>query len=196
MNHNRPVQLKTSKMIDVRFSEVDAMNIVWHGSYALYFEDAREQFGKDFGLSYMSYFDNGYYAPLVELTFNFKKPLLYEQKARIDIIYRNVPAAKVIFDYEIWLTSPSSKKIQTSNYPPLERVQTSTCPSLEEVQASNYPPLEGVQASNYPPLEGVQGEVALIATGSSTQVFLDQDYNLVWTNPPFYEAWKRKYNLL
>ena len=163
MNHNRPVQLKTSKIIDVRFSEVDAMNIVWHGSYALYFEDAREQFGKDFGLSYMRYFENGYYAPLVELTFSFKKPLLYEQKARIDIIYRNVPAAKVIFDYEIWLTSPSSKE---------------------------------TQASNYPPLEGAQGEVSLIATGSSTQVFLDQDYNLVWSNPPFYEEWKKKYKLL
>jgi len=144
MNHNIPVQLKTSKEFDVRFSEVDSMNIVWHGSYALYFEDAREQFGKEFGLSYMFYFDNGYYAPLVELNFSYKKPLLYEQKARIEIIYRNVPAAKVIFDYEIYLTSDNS----------------------------------------------------LIATGTSTQVFLDHDYNLMWTNPPFYEEWKRKYDLL
>ena len=144
MNHNVPVHLKTSKEFDVRFSEVDSMNIVWHGSYALYFEDAREQFGKEFGLSYMFYFDNGYYAPLVELNFSYKKPLLYEQKARIEIIYRNVPAAKVIFDYEIYLTSDNS----------------------------------------------------LIATGTSTQVFLDHDYNLMWTNPPFYEEWKRKYDLL
>ncbi|MDR1336675.1 MAG: acyl-CoA thioesterase, partial [Tannerella sp.] len=27
--------LKTSKEIEVRFSEVDSMHIVWHGSYAL-----------------------------------------------------------------------------------------------------------------------------------------------------------------
>ena len=144
MKPDVPVQLKTSKMIDVRFSEVDSMNIVWHGSYALYFEDAREQFGKEFGLSYMFYFDNGYYAPLVDLNFSYKKPLLYGQQAIIDIIYRNVPAAKVIFDYEIRLSSDDS----------------------------------------------------LLATGSSTQVFLDQNYNLVWTNPLFYEAWKRKYDLL
>ena len=32
----------------IRFSEVDSMNVVWHGSYALYFEDAREAFGKKY----------------------------------------------------------------------------------------------------------------------------------------------------
>jgi len=144
MKQDEPVQMTASKEFEVRFSEVDSMGIVWHGSYALYFEDAREQFGKEFGLSYMGYFEHGYYAPLVDLCFSYKKPLLYEQKARIHIFFRNVPAAKIIFDYEIRLISDDS----------------------------------------------------LIATGSSTQVFLDRDYNLVWSNPPFYEDWKKKYNLL
>ena len=36
------MELKASKDIEIRFSEVDSMNVVWHGSYALYFEDARE----------------------------------------------------------------------------------------------------------------------------------------------------------
>jgi acyl-CoA thioester hydrolase len=143
MKTNEDIQLKTSKEFEIRFSEVDSMHIVWHGSYALYFEDAREQFGKEFGLSYQGYFDNGYYAPLVDLSFSYKKPLLFGQQARIDITYRNVPAAKVIFDYGIRLITDNS----------------------------------------------------LIATGTSTQVFLDRDYNLVWSNPPFYEEWKRKYGL-
>lgn len=144
MKDDEMKQLKTSKEFEIRFSEVDSMNIVWHGSYALYFEDAREQFGKEFGLTYMGYFDNGYYAPIVELNFSYKKPLLYGQKARVDIFYRNIPAAKVVFDYEIRLITDDS----------------------------------------------------LIATGSSTQVFLDLNYNLVWSNPPFYEEWKKKHNLL
>jgi acyl-CoA thioester hydrolase len=137
-------RLKTSKEIEVRFSEVDSMNIVWHGSYALYFEDAREAFGKTFGLSYQQYFANNCYAPLVELHFSYKHPLFHGQRARVDIAYRNVPAAKVIFDYEIYLL-------------PDDR---------------------------------------LVATGTSTQVFLDKDFRLLWSNPPFYEAWKKKYNLL
>jgi acyl-CoA thioester hydrolase len=39
-----------------------------------------------------------------------------------------------------------------------------------------------------------KGEVA--CTGETTQVFLDKDGNLMLTNPPFYEEWKRKVGLL
>jgi acyl-CoA thioester hydrolase len=144
MNKDRkdPV-LKTSKEIGIRFSEVDSMNIVWHGSYALYFEDAREAFGSKYGLGYMDIFGNGYYAPLVDLKFHYRKTLAYGQKARIDIIFCNTEAAKIIFDYEIFDGNDSS----------------------------------------------------LIATGRSVQVFLDEQYQLVWVNPPFYEAWKQKWGL-
>ncbi len=93
--------LKTSKFFEVRFSEVDSMNVVWHGSYPLYFEDAREAFGKEFGLEYMGFFKHGYFAPLVELTFHYKKPIRYGMTPRIDIIYRPTEAAKIVFDYEI-----------------------------------------------------------------------------------------------
>lgn len=49
------IELKASKEVEIRFSEVDSMNVVWHGSYPLYFEDAREAFGKKFGLAYMCF---------------------------------------------------------------------------------------------------------------------------------------------
>ena len=47
-------ELRASHPFDVRFSEVDAMQIVWHGAYPLYFEDAREAFGARYGLEYMT----------------------------------------------------------------------------------------------------------------------------------------------
>jgi acyl-CoA thioester hydrolase len=93
--------LRTSKILDIRFSEVDSMNVVWHGSYPLYFEDAREAFGAEYGLDYMNYVDHGYYAPIVEMNFQFKQPLKYGMRPRIDIIYRPTEAAKIVFDYEI-----------------------------------------------------------------------------------------------
>ena len=102
------VMLKVSQEINVRFSEADMMNIVWHGSYALYFEDAREEFGRVFGLSYQLFIEKKCPAPLVELSFKYIKPLLYGQRARIDITYRNTPAAKIVFDYEIFLTDDNS----------------------------------------------------------------------------------------
>jgi len=138
------VILKVSKDINVRFSEVDMMNIVWHGSYAFYFEDAREEFGRVYGLSYQLFIEKKCPAPLVELSFKYIKPLLFGQRARIDITFRNTPAAKIIFDYEIYRIDDNS----------------------------------------------------LITTGTSVQVFVDRNYNLMLTNPPFYVEWKNKYNLL
>ena len=131
--------LKAEKEFDVRFSEVDSMGIVWHGSYTLYFEDAREAFGKKYGLEYLYMFDNGYYAPLVELHFEYKRPLKYKDKGRIEITYRDTDSAKIIFDYKIFSANTNE----------------------------------------------------LIATGHSIQVFLDKDYNLMWSPPLFFQQWKQ-----
>jgi len=94
-------QLKASKILDIRFSEVDSMSIAWHGSYPLYFEDAREAFGAKYGLGYLTIFNSGYYAPLVHLSMDYKAPITYGMRPRIDIFYRPTEAAKLIFDYEI-----------------------------------------------------------------------------------------------
>jgi acyl-CoA thioester hydrolase len=136
-------QLIAFKEFEVRFCEVDSMGIVWHGSYAKYFEDGREEFGKKFGLGYMFIFRNGFYAPLVDLNFQFKKPLPYETKAIIETKYINSPAAKILFEYRIYLP----------------------------------------------------GDDSTICAGSSTQVFLDKNYQLVWSMPSFYEEWKTRLGL-
>lgn len=95
------MQLTETIPFDIRFSEVDSMNVVWHGAYSLYFEDAREAFGKKYDLGYMKIFQNGYFAPLVELNFQYKKPLVYGMHPVITIKYRPTDAAKIVFDYEI-----------------------------------------------------------------------------------------------
>ena len=93
--------LSAVRKIDIRFSEVDSMHVVWHGNYAKYFEDAREAFGEKYGLDYLAIYGNGYFAPLVELTFKYKRPLRYGDRAEIRIFYRPTEAAKLVFDYEI-----------------------------------------------------------------------------------------------
>lgn len=99
---NSDIILKAIKNITPRFSEVDSMNIVWHGSYPLYFEDAREAFGEKYGLGYLFIFNHGYYAPLVELSFQYKKPIAYDMACRVEIMYCPTDAAKIIFDYKIY----------------------------------------------------------------------------------------------
>lgn len=41
----QPAALTDRTSLRVRFSEVDSMQIVWHGEYVRYFEDGREAFG-------------------------------------------------------------------------------------------------------------------------------------------------------
>lgn len=134
-------KLSVTKPFEVRFSEVDSMNIVWHGSYMLYFEDAREAFGRQYGIDYLTIFGHGYYAPLVDINFSYKCPIIYGMEPEITITYTPTDAAKIVFDYEIHDRKDGS----------------------------------------------------LLATGHSVQVFLDLQYQLVWTNPPFYEEWKEKW---
>ena len=132
--------LKAQLRFRICFSEIDAMHVVWHGAYPKYFEDAREHFGRLYNLGYDRFLKEMVYAPLVDLTFQYKRPLLYGMKPEITIIYRPADAAKIVFDYEI----------------------------------RDFP----------------DGEI--MTTGHSVQVFMNMDYELIWTNPPFYEEWKKE----
>lgn len=100
MNENKI--LSVEKQIDIRFSEVDMMGVVWHGAYPLYLEDAREAFGKEYGLSYHKYIEENIFVPLVELNMDYKHPVSYGMTPVVRITYRPSDAAKLIFDYEIF----------------------------------------------------------------------------------------------
>ncbi len=107
-------ELKATVPLKIRFSEVDSMNIVWHGSYVMYFEDAREAFGKKYGLAYLDIFGNGFFAPLVDLSFKYKSPITYDMKPEITITYKPVDAAKIVFDYEI--TNPDNGDVLATGH--------------------------------------------------------------------------------
>ncbi len=59
----------------VRFSEVDALGIVWHGRYPSYFEEGSEEAGRLCGLTYKDFHEAGLRAPIVKLHIDYFKPL-------------------------------------------------------------------------------------------------------------------------
>lgn len=62
--------------VQVRFSEIDSMRRVWHGSYVIYFEDGRESFGRHYpGIGYADMQRAGIYAPVYELRAKYYAPL-------------------------------------------------------------------------------------------------------------------------
>lgn len=90
----------------VRFSEVDSMQIVWHGEYVRYFEDGREAFGRQYGgLGYMEIYNSGYVVPLVKMSLDFKLPLVCGETAIVETRYINCDAAKILFEYTIFRES-------------------------------------------------------------------------------------------
>lgn len=94
--------LVSKKEINVRFNEVDSLQIVWHGHYINYFEDGREGFGKEFELSYLDIFNEGYRVPLVHIDCQFKRPIAYRDTIEVHTTFVNTPAAKIIFEYAIY----------------------------------------------------------------------------------------------
>ncbi|KQS27730.1 thioesterase family protein [Dyadobacter sp. Leaf189] len=87
--------------IDIRFSETDAMGVVWHGNYLKFFEDGREAFGKTYGLEYLTIFNKGYFTPIVKSEIDHKAPVYYGQAIKVVTRYVPVKSAKIQFEYEV-----------------------------------------------------------------------------------------------
>ncbi len=94
--------IEDSTRIRVRFSESDAMGVVWHGNYLKYFEDGRESLGKKFKMTYQDMYQNGYVIPIVNINLSYKAPIHFgeEMEIKTKLIYTR--AAKVIHNYEVW----------------------------------------------------------------------------------------------
>lgn len=87
--------------IDIRFSETDAMGVVWHGNYLKFFEDGREHFGKTFGLEYLTIFNSGYFTPIVKSEIDHKAPVYYGESIKVITRYIPSKSAKIMFEYEV-----------------------------------------------------------------------------------------------
>ena len=97
--------LKHTTRFRVRFNETDPLGIVWHGHYITYFEDGREAFGEALGISYRHIKDNGFLAPIVKCTCEYKAPLRHGDWAEIETVFINNAAAKMVFRYTIFNTA-------------------------------------------------------------------------------------------
>lgn len=94
--------LKASTKVKVRFSEVDALRIVWHGHYLKYFEDGREAFGQAYNLGYYDIYNHGYIAPIVSANCEYRRSLVYGDWVDVEIFLVPTLAAKIIFYYELY----------------------------------------------------------------------------------------------
>ena len=100
-------KISATVTVRVRFSELDPVGVVWHGNYVKYLEDAREEFGRKWGIGYMTIFGNGYYAPVFDMNLRFKEPAKVDDVLEVECIFRPCHGAKLCFDYTVTRQSDS-----------------------------------------------------------------------------------------
>ncbi|MDO6748496.1 acyl-CoA thioesterase [Gilvimarinus sp. 1_MG-2023] len=68
----------------IPFYDVDSMDIVWHGHYVKYFEDARCELLDALDYNYQTMRDSGFGFPVVDLRIKYVRPALFNRTVRIE----------------------------------------------------------------------------------------------------------------
>jgi len=87
--------------IQVRFYEVDAYGVVWHGHYIGWFEVGRNELTERFHIGPVQLKGKDLLAPVVELTCQFKLPATFGDSLVIQTTMERAEVAKLIFRYRI-----------------------------------------------------------------------------------------------
>lgn len=92
----------TETKIRVRYGETDQMGVVYHGNYALYFEEARTDALRQIDVSYKNMEENGVMMPVVNLSMDYKRPAKYDDVLTIKTTLLELPSVKIILTYEVF----------------------------------------------------------------------------------------------
>ncbi len=96
-----PPPLRVTVERQVRFEEVDPLNIVWHGRYPSFFEDARVAFGEKFGIGYLDCYAHGILTPIKKMHLDYFRPLRFQERFSIEGILHWSAAARLNFEFII-----------------------------------------------------------------------------------------------
>ena len=97
----------------VRFEEVDALGIVWHGRYPSYFEDGRVLLGEKFGIGYMDFYAQGIISPIKQMHVDYQRPLRFGEPFTIEAILHWSDAARLNHEF---ILRNAAGEITTTGY--------------------------------------------------------------------------------
>lgn len=96
-----PAPLEKSVLRVVRFNEIDPMNIMWHGHYASFFEDARVALGDSYGIGYQDFYRQGFIIPVRRMQIDYLSPLQYGCEYEIKARLFYTEAARLDYDFTV-----------------------------------------------------------------------------------------------
>ncbi|MCG3182738.1 MAG: hypothetical protein ICCCNLDF_00804 [Planctomycetes bacterium] len=96
-----PAPLSHSILITVRFGHSDLLEIVWHGHYVQWLEDARQSLGTTIGLGYEDLMREKFAAPIVDMQLKYKRPARYGDKLKVTATLHWQQVPKLVHSYEV-----------------------------------------------------------------------------------------------
>jgi acyl-CoA thioester hydrolase len=90
-----------SVRIPVRFAECDSYGVVWHGHYALYFEQVREALTARFGFTATRALALGYRVPVTRMEIRYRLPIRADGEVLATARLRPPEVARFVIDYEL-----------------------------------------------------------------------------------------------
>ncbi len=93
--------LQYTAVIEVRYAETDAMAIVHHSVYAIWFEQARTELMRTYGASFAEIENQGYHSPLLRLETDYFKPCRYGDFVEVHISLGRLDRLRFQFFYEV-----------------------------------------------------------------------------------------------
>jgi acyl-CoA thioester hydrolase len=94
--------------IKVRFNEIDAYQVAWHGHYVAWMEVGRNDLAGRFGLNADDIAAEGFLAPVVVLELKFLRPTRFDDELRIRTSLKRMETATLEFVCAI--IGPDGKK--------------------------------------------------------------------------------------
>lgn len=88
--------------VRVRYSETDQMGFVYYGNYSSYFEVARVEWLRNYGVSYKELEQQGILMPVVHYSIDYLKPAFYDDLLTIKVWLEEMPTNKIKFAYETY----------------------------------------------------------------------------------------------
>ena len=98
----------------VRYAETDAMWVVHHSTYLVYFEEGRSQLVRDLGCNYADVEAAGYRMPVTEISVRYVGSLFYGEKVKVHTRIEENLSRRITFSYEV--TNPDNGEKLVSGF--------------------------------------------------------------------------------
>ena len=85
----------------VRYAETDAMGIVHHRNYLMYFEEGRSEYARKRGHPYSDFERDGFYLMVSEAQLRYSQPAIFEQEITVRSWVEVLKSRRITFGYEV-----------------------------------------------------------------------------------------------